>query len=431
MSSTPFVKAPTCFALIDCNNFYASCEKLFRPDLKDRPVIVASNNDGCAVARSMEAKALGIKMGVPLFQIRELIERHQVQVFSSNYALYADLSHRVMTIIESLVPRVEVYSIDEAFADLSGVSNAVNLETFAAEIQQQIEQWVGIRTCVGIGPTKTLAKLANYGAKKYPKTGGVVDLTCSERQRRLMAITPVNEVWGVGKKITKRLQALGIETALQLANADLKTIRKTFSVVLERTVRELRGQSCLALEQISPTKQQIVVSRSFGSRVESLSDLQSAIASFAVRGAEKLRGEKRAAQHISVFIRTSPFRQQEAQYSNSAAFEFQQPTQDTRDFLEVANRLCTRLYKPGFNYAKAGIMLSDFCEPGISQGALFDTKPPKPKSQALMNVIDDLNQKKSGALFFASQTLSSSWRMKRERLSPAYTTRWAELPLVK
>src|SRR5690554_5642584 len=268
-----------CFALIDCNNFYASCEKLFRPDLKDKPVIVASNNDGCAVARSAEAKALGIKMGTPLFQMKDLIRNHHVQVFSSNYALYADISNRVMTIIESLVPRLEIYSIDEAFADLTGVSDIFNLEMFALDMREQIERCVGIRTCVGVAPTKTLAKLANYGAKKYPKTGGIVDLSDPLRQRRLMKITPVDEVWGVGRRIAKRLELFGIETALQLADADLKTIRKSFSVVLERTVRELRGQSCLALEDVAPTKKQIVVSRSFGERVESMTDLRSAIAS--------------------------------------------------------------------------------------------------------------------------------------------------------
>lgn len=420
-----------CFALIDCNNFYASCEKLFRPDLKDKPVIVASNNDGCAVARSAEAKALGIKMGTPLFQIQDLIRTHQVQVFSSNYALYADISNRVMSIIESMVPRLEIYSIDEAFADLSGIQNVVSLTAFASDMRVQIERLVGIRTCVGVAPTKTLAKLANYGAKKYPKTGGVVDLTDPVRQRKLMSITPVDEVWGVGRRIAKRLALFGIETALELADADLKTIRKSFSVVLERTVRELRGQSCLALEDVAPTKKQIVVSRSFGERVESLTDLHAAIASFAVRGAEKLRQENQAALQMSVFMRTSPFRTNEPQYSNSANIQFQRPTQDTRDFLEVAYSMTKSLYKPGYAYAKAGIMLSDFYEPGVFQCSLFDTQTPKPKSKALMNVLDKLNRQKSGSLFFASQKASKGWAMKREHLSPAYTTRWDELPKVK
>lgn len=431
MSSIPFVKQPKCFALIDCNNFYASCEKLFRPDLKHQPVIVASNNDGCAVARSPEAKALGIKMGAPLFQIQDVIRNHGVKVFSSNYALYADISNRVMTTIEAMVPRLEVYSIDEAFADLTGLSSAVSLEVFGSELRQQIEKWVGIRTCVGIAPTKTLAKLANYGAKKYPKTGGVVDLTSTVRQRKLMAITPVDEVWGVGRRISKRLELMGIRTALQLADADHKLIRREFSVVLERTARELRGESCLALEEISPTKKQIVVSRSFGERVEALDSLSSAIASFVVRGLEKLRAEGRSARHITVFIRTSPFSQHEPQYSNSMTHKFSVPSQDTRDFLEVASALSRQMYRPGFKYAKAGIMLSDFYEPGVYQASLFDEQPTKPKSKALMQVIDKLNMNKTGSLYFASQVSNQDWKMKREHLSPAYTTQWLEIPIVR
>jgi len=431
MSFTPSGKQQKCFALIDCNNFYASCEKLFRPDLKNSPVIVASNNDGCAVARSPEAKALGIKMGAPLFKIDDLINRHGVKVFSSNYALYADISSRVMTVIEEMVPRLEVYSIDEAFADLTGVASAVSLEDFGSQLRCKIEQWVGIRTCVGIAPTKTLAKLANYGAKKFPKTGGVVDLTSRARQRKLMAITPVDEVWGVGRRISKRLEFMGITTALQLADADHKQIRREFSVVLERTARELCGESCLDLEEVSPTKKQIVVSRSFGERVESYSSLSSAIASFVVRGLEKLRAENRSARHITVFIRTSPFSKHEPQYSNSGSHTFSIPTQDTRDFLEVASRLSKQLYRPGYRYAKAGIMLSDFFEPGVYQASLFEQQKTKPKSKALMQVVDKLNTVKTGSVYFASQAFRADWKMKREKLSPAYTTRWSEIPKVR
>lgn len=240
------------FALVDCNNFYASCEKLFRPDLADRAVVVLSNNDGCVVARSKEAKALGIKMGVPVFQIRELINKHKVVAFSSNYALYADMSARVMRTLEDMVPAVEVYSIDEAFVDLSGMANSINLTDFGQLIRQRIQQWIGITVCVGIAPTKTLAKLANHGAKSWPKTGGVVDLTSKERQRKLMALLPVNEVWGIGGRLTKRLDDIGIHTVLQLADAPTKLIRQQFSVVVERTVMELNGESCIELEDIPP-----------------------------------------------------------------------------------------------------------------------------------------------------------------------------------
>lgn len=377
-----------CFALIDCNNFYASCERLFRPDLKYKPVIVASNNDGCAVARSAEAKALGIKMGTPIFKIQDLIREHDVQVFSSNYALYADISNRVMTTIEGMVPKLEVYSIDEAFADLSGLSSVVSLEAFASELRDKIERWVGIRTCVGMAPTKTLAKLANYGAKKYAKTGGVVDLTSKVRQRKLMAITPVDEVWGVGRKISKRLNAMGIETALQLADADLKTIRKSFSVVLERTARELRGESCLSMDDVAPTKQQIVVSRSFGSPMETLDSIESAVASFIVRAAEKLRYEHQSAKQVTVFMRTNPFNKTHAQYNNTTTSTLSVPTQDTRELLGVTQALCQRLFRPGYRYTKAGVMLSDFYEPGVFQTSLFDVHEPKPKSKELMAVLD-------------------------------------------
>ena len=424
-------KPQQCVALIDCNNFYASCERLFRPDLQGKPIIVASNNDGCAVARSAEAKALGIKMGMPIFKLEALIRQHDIQVFSSNYALYADISNRVMTTIEGMVPRLEVYSIDEAFADLTGVASAVALEDFGRQLRDRVERWVGIRTCVGMAPTKTLAKLANYGAKKYPKTGGVVDLTSGVRQRKLMAIAPVDEVWGVGRRLAKRLNAMGIHTALDLAKADLKTLRTSFSVVLERTARELRGEPCLALEEVAPTKQQIVVSRSFGAPVETLNSIESAVASFTARAAEKLRYEGQATQQLTVFMRTNPFNQTHAQYSNAASITLQVPTQDTRELLAEAQRLAKRIFRPGYRYTKAGVMLTDFFEPGVWQGSLFAVHEPKPNSAALMAVLDRVNRQTSGALYFASQKVKSDWQMKRELLSPAYTTRWADIPKAK
>lgn len=256
----------TVFALVDCNNFYASCEKLFRPDLKNTPVVVLSNNDGCIVARSKEAKALGIKMGVPLFQIQDEIKQHGIVCFSSNYALYADLSNRVMTILEEEAPRLEVYSIDEAFMDLTGVNNVMDLLAFGQQVKVKVDQWTGITVGVGIAPTKTLAKLANHAAKKYPATGSVVDLMDPDRQKRLLALVDVSDVWGVGRRITAKLKARGIHTALDLANSDPKSIRSEFSVVLERTIRELNGVSCLDLELVRPTKQQIICSRSLAIR---------------------------------------------------------------------------------------------------------------------------------------------------------------------
>ena len=419
------------FALVDCNNFYASCEKLFRPDLKDTPVVVLSNNDGCVVARSREAKLLGIKMGVPVFQIKSEMQRHGILAFSSNYALYADLSSRVMRTLEEMAPRVEVYSIDEAFLDLTGIESAISLVEFGQQVRERIDHWIGITVCVGIAPTKTLAKLANHAAKKYPATQGVVDLTNPDRQRRLLALVPVDDVWGVGKRLSKRLNALGITTALDLANASPRAIRDQFSVVLERTVRELNGESCIELEEIPPIKKQIVCSRSFGVKVTHFELLREAICEYATRATEKLRKEQQQAKVMTVFIRTSPFKDNEPQYSNSASGELLTPSCDTRDFIELANHLLKRIWKDGFRYAKAGVMLSDFYDPGMFQPGLFDDVSTHSNSQQLMSVLDTINQSGAGKVFFAGQGTKKDWSMKREHLSPAYTTRWDQLPRVK
>ena len=418
------------FALVDCNNFYASCEKLFRPDLKDTPVVVLSNNDGCVVARSREAKLLGIKMGVPVFQIKAEMQRHGILAFSSNYALYTDLSSRVMRTLEEMAPRVEVYSIDEAFLDLTGIESVLSLVEFGQQVRERIGHWIGITVCVGIAPTKTLAKLANHAAKKYPATQGVVDLTNPDRQRRLLALVPVDDVWGVGKRLSKRLNALGITTALDLANASPRAIRDQFSVVLERTVRELNGESCIELEEIPPTKKQIVCSRSFGVKVTQFELLREAVCEYATRATEKLRKEQQQAKVLTVFIRTSPFKDNEPQYSNSASGELLIPSCDTRDFIELANHLLKRIWKDGFRYAKAGVMLSDFYDPGMFQPGLFDDVSIRSNSQQLMSVLDTINQSGAGKVFFAGQGTKKDWSMKREHLSPAYTTRWDQLPRV-
>lgn len=419
------------FALVDCNNFYAGCEKLFRPDLKDTPVVVLSNNDGCVVARSREAKSLGIKMGVPVFQIKAEMQRHGILAFSSNYALYADLSSRVMRTLEEMAPRVEVYSIDEAFLDLTGIESAISLVEFGQQVRERIGHWIGITVCVGIAQTKTLAKLANHAAKKYPATQGVVDLTNPDRQRRLLALVPVDDVWGVGRRLSKRLNALGITTALDLANASPRAIRDQFSVVLERTVRELNGESCIELEEIPPTKKQIVCSRSFGVKVTQFELLREAVCEYATRATEKLRKEQQQAKVMTVFIRTSPFKDNEPQYSNSASGELLIPSCDTRDFIELANHLLKRIWKDGFRYAKAGVMLSDFYDPGMFQPGLFDDVSTRSNSQQLMSVLDTINQSGAGKVFFAGQGTKKDWSMKREHLSPAYTTRWDQLPRVK
>ena len=417
------------FSLVDCNNFYASCEKLFRPDLADKPVVVLSNNDGCIIARSKEAKKLGIKMGLPVFQVRDLLQKHQIIAFSSNYALYADMSQRVMNTLESLAPRVEVYSIDEAFLDLTGVAYSQGLTEFGLEVRRTVQKHIGISVCVGIAPTKTLAKLANHAAKTWPKTGGVVDLTSTERQRKLLGLLPVSEVWGIGGKLTKRLEQLGITTALQLADAEPKFIRQHFSVVVERTVRELNGESCIAIEDVAPTKKQIVSSRAFGERITDKQHMREAISEYISRACKKLRQEQQQAKHLTVFLRTSPFSDKDAPYSVSKSVELDSPSSDTRVFLASAMRLLDSLWVNGYRYAKAGVMLADFYDPGVYQPSLFDEPlVVRESDQKLMQLIDDLNSKYGKALWFGSQGTKQDWSMKRDLLSPSYTTDWCEIP---
>ncbi|EPF17585.1 DNA polymerase V subunit UmuC [Cedecea davisae] len=419
------------FALVDVNNFYASCETVFRPDLQGKPVVVVSNNDGCIISRSAEAKALGIKMAAPYFKIKDDLRRQQVTVFSSNYALYADLSHRVMSILMELAPAVEVYSIDEAFIDLSGVSGCISLEVFGRQIRTQILKNTGLTVGVGIAPTKTLAKAANYAAKKWPKTGGVVDLAAVERQRKLLARIPVDEVWGVGRRISKKLELMGIENALQLAESSTWVIRKHFNVVLERTVRELRGQPCLALDEFAPTKQQIIYSRSFSHRITEYDDMHQAVCAYAERAAEKLRAERQFCCMISLFMRTSPHAGNETFYAPQATGRLTTPTCDSRDIIRIATQALNHIWKDGFRYMKAGVMLSDFYSQGVAQLGLFDEYQPQANSSALMQVIDSINHSGRGSIGFAGKGIQKSWEMKRRMLSPGYTTRYTDLPLVK
>ncbi|WNK60329.1 translesion error-prone DNA polymerase V subunit UmuC (plasmid) [Pantoea agglomerans] len=416
------------FALVDVNSFYASCETVFRPDLRGKPVLVLSNNDGCVIARSAEVKALNIPMGAPYFKLRDEIRRHKIYVFSSNYALYADMSNRVMTTLEQMAPSVEVYSIDEAFLDLTGVRNCMVLENFGREVRETIKRNTHLTVGVGIAQTKTLAKLANHAAKKWKQTGGVVDLSNIDRQRKLMALVPVEDIWGVGRRISKKLNAMGITTAKDLAEQSTWIIRKHFNVVLERTVRELRGESCLALEEFAPTKQQIVCSRSFGSRITEYTDMRQAVCAFAERAAEKLRKERQYCRQIAVFIRTSPHADGEVFYGNQATGKLLTPSNDTRDIIRVAMDALDRIWVDGHRYMKAGVMLGDFFSQGVAQLSLFDEYRPQANSEALMRVVDGLNQSGKASLFFAGQGIQKTWSMKRDMLSPAYTTRVSDLP---
>ena len=418
------------FALVDVNSFYASCETAWRPDLAGRPVVVLSNNDGCVIARSAEAKKLGIKMGLPWFQLREMQFAERVIAFSSNYELYGDMSQRVMDTLEEMCPRVEVYSIDEAFCDLTGVRNCRDLEDFGREIRETIRRNTRLTVGVGIAPTKTLAKLANHAAKQWRQTGGVVDLSNETRQRKLMAIMPIDEVWGVGRRIGKKLEAMGIKNVLQLADTDVRFIRKHFNVVLERTVRELRGEPCLELEEFAPAKQELVCSRSFGEKITEYEAMRQAICSYAARAAEKLREEHQYCRYVSAFVKTSPFASQ-PYYGNSAGMKLLTPTQDTRDIIAAAMRCLDAIWRDGHRYQKAGIMLGDFFSQGVAQLNLFDDIAPRADSEALMALMDKLNKQGRGTLYFAGQGIQQAWKMKREMLSPCYTTRWSDLPIVK
>lgn len=419
------------FALVDVNNFYCDCEKVFRPDLWGKPVLVLSNNDGCVIARSAEVKALNIPMGAPYFKLKDEIRRHKIHVFSSNYALYADFSNRVMTTLEAMAPSVEVYSIDEAFLDLTGLRNCRVLEDFGREVRERVRRNTHLTVGVGIAQTKTLAKLANYAAKKWTQTGGVVDLSNIERQRKLMALVPVEEVWGVGRRISKKLNAMGIITAKDLSEQSTYIIRKHFNVVLERTVRELRGEPCLALEEFAPTKQQVVCSRSFGSRITEYMDMRQAVCSYTERAAEKLRRERQYCSQVAVFVRTSPHAEGEVFYGNQAMGKLLTPSNDTRDIIRVAMQGLDHIWRDGCRYMKAGVMLGDFYSQGVSQLNLFDEFKPQANSEALMRVVDGLNQSGKGKLWFAGQGIQKSWEMKREMLSPAYTTRYEDLPVAK
>jgi len=418
------------YALVDCNSFYCSCETLFQPWLRTKPVVVISNNDGCVVSRNDAAKDLGIKMGVPLFQIRHLQENGSLQVFSSNYALYQSLSNRVMAILEELAPRAFVYSIDEAFCDLSGIDDPLS---WGRMTQKEIMQRVGIPVGVGISTTKTLAKLANWSAKKWKqKTGCVVDLMDTERQQRLLKIAPIDEVWGIGPRLAERLkQDYNAQTALDLTRIDPKQLRRSFNVNVERTARELAGSVCFDFADGSPErKQQIMCSRSFGQKLYALDDLKRAVAGFAANAAAKLRAQGSLAQCVQVYARTNGF--SPPHFGDSRLMVLERPSSDTREITQAALAGLEHFYREGPAYAKAGVILSQFVE---QQGMIVDLFAPKPRagSEALMKVVDAINQRQGrGTLRLAREAIPGQGRhaMQQNWLSPAYTTCWSSLPKV-
>ena len=409
-------------ALVDCNNFYVSCERVFNPRLEGKPVVVLSNNDGCVVARSNEVKALGVSMGTPLFKLRPLIQQHGIQVFSSNYALYGDLSRRVMEVLGMFTPEVEVYSIDEAFLCLTGLS----CEIVAHHLRLMVKQWTGIPVSVGVATTKTLAKIANHQAKRQ---GGVCVLS---DPAPVLAQLPVSDVWGIGRRRTQRLEAQGITTALHLREVDLALIRQLLGIVGVRTVLELRGVACLPLELCPPPRKSCCVSRGFGRPVESLAELKEAIACYGARAAAKLRRDGRVAQTMQVFITTNRFRPQEPQYANSETLVLPYPANDTPTLVRAALGATERLYRPGYEYHKAGVVLLDLSDSAIAQGSLFLDEDRRERAGRLMEAVDSLNQRfGAGTVRWAAEGWQQGWQMRAEWRSPRFTTRWDELVVAR
>lgn len=442
------VSSPSVFALLDGNNFYCSCERVFDPSLNGQPMVVLSNNDGCAIARSDEAKALGIKMGAPWFQIRHLEQTAGLKAYSANFELYGDMSHRMMAMAETLGCGQEVYSIDECFLDMTGIPDVTER---AKRKQAEILQGIGIPTCIGIAHTKTLAKLANHIAKSanrkpgsYPRQLGKVCNLAEMTERQwdwLFKRTEVTEVWGVGSRIGKQLNAAGIQTVLDLKRLDPATVKRNWSVVLERTVRELNGVSCFSMDNIPEPKQQIACTRSFGQKVTALAELKEAVTEFASRAAQKLRGQGSQANAVLVFIHTSRFRVQDRQYAKSITVPLRLPTSDTLRIVGAALMGLERIFRPGYLYAKAGVMLLDLQAATVRQQELDlgDAEVLHERRNArLMSTLDAIQDRFGKASIRLGSAMAPGvhqdkrrWAMRQERRSPRYTTRVGELVVVR
>lgn len=418
-------------ALADCNNFYVSCERLARPDLRGKPVVVLSNNDGCIVSRSNEAKALGIPMGEAEFKIRDVLHRHKVAVFSSNYALYGDISHRVMSTLETMMPQVEVYSIDEAFLPLEGALTADPVAV-TRQARDRVRQWIGVPISIGIAPTKVLAKIANHVAKKYPAYGGVFDLSACRRVDALLKSIPTGEIWGIGRRNALKLHTRGIYNALQLRDAEPGMIRKLLTIGGLNILLELRGIPAIACEDAPPNRRTILSSRSFGRPVTEEQQLAEAVGMYTARAAEKLRAQGLQAQGIAVHIRTSRHTPG-ARYDETTGVPLQRATADTAALIKAAHVGLRRIYQPGFHYAKAGVMLFDLTEPGKRQSdllTLVDGSEAREKARSeLMAAVDLINRRHGRrTVRFAGEGVGATfWRMRRERLSPRWTTEISEL----
>jgi DNA polymerase V len=413
------------YALVDCNNFYVSCERVFNPKLEHKPVVVLSNNDGCVVARSNEAKALGIKMGVAAFEIASLLKKHNVLIFSSNYTLYADMSSRVMETLSEFTSEIEIYSIDEAFLNLAGVTGS--LSDYGRRIRQTVRQWTGMPVSIGIAETKTLAKIANHLAKRSAQLDGVLDLTASANLEQVLAEVPVEKVWGIGIKMTIVLKKAGIYTALDLSWADIGWIRDKFGVVGMRTVYELRGECCYELEQNPPAQKSIIVSRMFGKPVESIEQLKEAAASYASRAGERLREQGLTAGAQTLFVTTSRFIRNS--YFNSHTVEFAVPTSDTTELIRAVSLSTEKLYRKGCQFKKCGVILTGLVPESQAQQGLFDTAG-KERNKRLMRAVDAINARINTPVRWAAEGLIQPWQVQFKRRSRRFTTCWSELPEV-
>ena len=424
MSSIPCTRK---IALVDCNSFYVSCERLFNPKIRKKPVVVLSNNDGCIISRSNEAKALGIKMGEPYFKAKDIIIRNKVEVFSSNYALYGDLSRRVMRTLKSFNAAIEVYSIDEAFLDLSNFPDQ-EIENIGKEIRETILQWTGIPTSIGIAKTKTLSKIANHIAKK--KQSGVTSLIGIENIDPILEKIDINDVWGVGRQLTKFYNKNGIYNAKQLKNKSNTWIKKCSNVLSSRTAMELRGISCIGLETTTTKRKSCVVSRSFGKRIETFQELQEAVVNYCLNASEKIRSESLTAKAITVFVRTSPFQRNYGYYSNSKTVDFPIATNNSIEIVKAAVAILETIFKNGYQYQKAGVMLTGLSN-AHDKTNLFSTEKDD-KIQALMRSIDNTNHRYGrSTLSVASAGVNKRWNMRRDHSSKIDTADFFSLPTIR
>ncbi|OZA13426.1 MAG: DNA polymerase V subunit UmuC [Polynucleobacter sp. 24-46-87] len=428
-------KANQLFALVDVNNFYVSCERVFAPKLEDVPMVVLSNNDGCAVARSAEVKALGVKMGTPWFQMKDLAKQHGIQAYSSNYTLYGDMSGRVVEVLRKFTPNLEVYSIDESFLQIETVLKQYADPTSLGQIMKQdVKDTTGLPVCVGIGASKTLAKLANHFAKKNPQFAGVCDISSMPKEvlYQWMAETAVGEVWGIGGKTAKKLKELKINSVFDLVQISPQAMRQQFGVVIERICYELRGVSCLQLEEVAPAKQQIISSRSFGKPVTSMEELAESVATHAARGAEKLRSQKSVTGALTIFVQTNPHKPFEPQHHQSITVVLSDPSDNTLTLTSAALKGLKQIYKAGFKYKKAGVILNLLADKPTMQQSLFDDMEVKGKSAGLMKAMDSINSRfGNAAIKTAASGTKQDWQMRSSNRSPNYTTQWDELPVVR